>query len=144
MAVMEKIRLIEKARKLSDSEWEKMKEELLKDAENSKKIHNLLIEIGIPTSMKGYGYLKKAIMFCLEDPRMQKNLVDGLYSIIAKEYGSSWQNVERNMRTAVKEAFKKGNKEKLEEIFQNTCYSNKGRPTNSKFLAGIVEYIKNS
>jgi len=154
MTTIEKIRIMEDIRKLSDSEWEEVKAKMLgsvMEDENvvsknkiEKKVSEILKEIGIPASITGYEYIKRAVMISLENPKVVQRITKELYPRLAKEFGTPWYCAERCMRHAIEIAIQRGNMEKIDEIFGYTYSSEKGKPTNAQFIAGIVEYIQNN
>lgn len=142
---METIRLIEHARNLSDSEWEQFKQKLVKEVESTgleKRVSNLLIQLGVPMKNRGFKYLKEAIIISLKNPKVLDGITKRLYPAIAKEFDTTWERVERCIRSAIEYAFRKGNMRKIHEIFKDTYSVDKGKTTNLEFLVGIVEYIK--
>lgn len=143
----ETIRMIEEARKLSDSEWEERKKERLKQVEATKierKIYNILKEIGVPANIKGYRYIKEAIMLAIYKPTILDGITKELYPTLAKNFKATPSRVERDMRHAIEVAFDEGNTEKIYEVFKSIYSPEKGKVSNSQFVAGISEYIRNS
>lgn len=140
----ETIRMIEEARNLSDSEWELLKEKLLKEDEIGGKVCEILKEVGMPANIKGYHYLKSAIILAYNDPTILDYITPKLYPEVAKEFHTTWRNAERCMRQAIERVFERGNMEKIFKIFKYTVSHKKGKLTNSEFIAGVVEYIRNS
>ena len=144
------VRLIEWARKLSDIEWEEAKTNLIKDNQQNNseeivietKIYIILKELGMPVGTKGYMYVSRAIILCLENPQILDCVVEGIYETLAKEFNSKWQNVERVIRNSIEKTCMKGNVQKIDEIFGNAYSEITGKITNSEFLAGITEYIR--
>ncbi len=142
----ETIRIIEEARKLSDSEWACLKAKLLQKSEEEleKKVCNILNEIGISSNSKGYQYLKTAIVLTYNDPTLLDSVTKVLYPKVAEEFNTTWIRVERSMRYVIEIAFFTGNINKIHEVFKSTYSLEKGKTTNSQFIAGIVFYIRNS
>ena len=149
------VRMIEKARKLSNSEWQNLKEELLKSEEDKlnqkesiltieERLYQLFKEIGIPAHLKGYKFLKKCIILSLENPRMLERITKNLYPAVARECNSTTSRVERAIRHSIEVVYEIGNLEKLEEIVGNIVSYRKVRPENSVFIAQVVEYIRNN
>ena len=107
-----------------------------------KTVAKALCKIGMPCSLGGYEYAKKAVMFILSDEHKYRQITKVLYPSIAKEVGTTPERVERCIRHAVERAFDYGSARELEEIFGN-CYSaQKGKPTNSEILFTLAEYLK--
>ena len=104
-------------------------------------IHDLLLKIGIPPHLRGYSYITYAMELILLDPNNIYSICKGLYIDIAKRYGTTPAGVERSIRTAINVAWKYGNREFIDNIFQNYTRADKGVPTNSAFLARLFYYI---
>lgn len=105
-------------------------------------IFQLLRDIGIPSNVKGYACINLAIKICLEDPEKIYLITKKLYPEIAKKTNASPSRVERAIRHAIEIACERGNVKTHEKIFGYSISSKKGKPTNSEFISGIVEYIK--
>lgn len=102
-----------------------------------KKLYHLFKELGIKPNILGYKYSTKAILLAIENPKLLQDIVSGLYTAIANEFGTTTSRVERAIRHAVETVCESGNTEKMKEIFGMHAE----RPTNSAFIAGIVEYL---
>lgn len=147
----EKIRTIEKLREISDSEWEELKSNLLAEENNKfenmkitdKRVYELLKEIGMPPHLRGYKYLKRAIMLCVEDFSYIESVTKVIYTQIAKEFSTTPYAVERSIRTGIEAVCENCNSEKFYEVFGNTCFKQKGKHENANFIAGCVEYLLN-
>lgn len=107
-------------------------------------IQKLLMQIGIPANMLGFSYIVTALELIALNPDYLNNITKGLYTDVAKKCSSTSARVERNIRHAIEIGFLKGNLEEIEKIFHSSSYSNKGAPTNSKFLADIYYYMVNN
>lgn len=107
-------------------------------------IQKLLMQIGIPANMLGFSYIVTALELIALNPDYLNNITKGLYADVAQKCSSTSARVERNIRHAIEIGFLKGNLEEIEKIFQSSSYSNKGAPTNSKFLADIYYYMVNN
>lgn len=106
------------------------------------RIANKLREIGIPAHIKGYEYSKRAIRLCLYDRENVQYITKRLYPSIAQYFDTTSSRVERAIRHAVEVAWDRGNPDMLNDLFGYTISSNKGKPTNSEFIATIAELIK--
>lgn len=108
-----------------------------------KLVTDLMIRLGLKTSLKGYGYIRRAIIMALEDVTILNSITKGLYPALAEEAGSTSQRVERAIRHSVEVLFDtKSNREFLDEIFGYTINSEKGKPSNSEFLFLLVDRIR--
>ena len=105
-------------------------------------VTNLLLEIGIPAHIKGYQYIREGIMLAFYDKNMLHYITKCLYPTIAKKYKTTSSSVERTIRHAIEVAFRRGNKQVLEEIFSNTICSKKTKPTNSEFIALLADKLR--
>lgn len=105
-------------------------------------VTNLLHEIGIPANRRGYYYLRTAIIWGMKDVRSIEFITKDLYPNIAKKYGTTPSRVERAIRYSIEGAVVRGNIETIERIFGYTVSSKKGKPTNSEFIAMLVDTLK--
>lgn len=105
-------------------------------------VTNLLLEIGIPAHIKGYQYIREGIMLSFYDKNMLHYITKCLYPTIAKKYKTTSSRVERTIRHAIEVAFRRGNRQVLEEIFSNTICSKKTKPTNSEFIALLTDKLR--
>ena len=101
-----------------------------------------LHEMGVPAHIKGYQYLREAIMMSVEDVEMLNSITKILYPTIAKKYQTISSRVERAIRHAIEVAWSRGNMEMLNSIFGYTINISKGKPTNSEFIAMIADKIR--
>jgi two-component system, response regulator, stage 0 sporulation protein A len=100
-------------------------------------ITNILRGIGIPAHIRGYRYLRSAIMLCVHDERLLGKITKELYPTVARNYETTSSRVERSIRHAIEVAWMRGNQVELDKLFI-MC---KNRPTNSEFMATIVDDI---
>lgn len=105
-------------------------------------VTNLLLEIGIPAHIKGYQYIREGIMLSFYDKNMLHYITKCLYPTIAKKYKTTSSSVERTIRHAIEVAFRRGNRQVLEEIFSNTICSKKTKPTNSEVIALLTDKLR--
>lgn len=105
-------------------------------------ITNILLEIGMPAHIKGYQYIREGIMMSFADQNMLHYITKFLYPGIAKKYHTTSSSVERTIRHAIEVAWRRGNMETLEEVFGNTIAANKGKPTNSEFMALLTDKLR--
>lgn len=113
------------------------------NAENlEREITYQLLQMGVPAHIKGYNYLRKAIIMTVEDVNAIDSITKYLYPTIAKTYNTTSSRVERAMRHAIEVAWDRGNPEYLDTVFGYTIASDKGKPTNSEFVALIADKIR--
>ncbi len=105
---------------------------------------NNLHELGIPSNLSGYRYLKTTIKLLIEG-KVSSNfwVTKELYIEVAKLHGKTSQQVERAIRHAIKVAYNRGDLKFWEALFGYSASYKKGNPTNSEFIATIVEHINN-
>lgn len=108
-----------------------------------KKVSNILKEIGVPAHIKGYRYIRYAIIYVLEENDTAiESVTKRLYPSVAKHFDTTASRVERAMRHAIEVAWERGNVDILHNFFGYTIQPGKGKPTNSEFIAMITDYLK--
>ena len=107
-----------------------------------KDVTNMIHEIGVPAHIKGYQYLREAIMMSVEDVEMLGSITKILYPTIAGKYQTTPSRVERAIRHAIEVAWSRGKMETLDALFGYTINTGKGKPTNSEFIALIADKIR--
>ena len=107
-----------------------------------KDVTEMIHEIGVPAHIKGYHYLRKAIMMCVEDVEMLNSITKVLYPTIADKFQTTPSRVERAIRHAIEVAWSRGRMETLDGLFGYTINTGKGKPTNSEFIALIADKIR--
>ena len=104
-------------------------------------VTDLIHEIGVPAHIKGYQYLREAILFTLRSAEASAGITKVLYPEVAKRFSTTPTCVERAMRRAIEVAWDRGDEEIRQKIFRGTVSANKGKPTNSEFIAMIAEHV---
>ena len=107
-----------------------------------KDVTDMIHEIGVPAHIKGYQYLREAIMMSVGDVEMLGSITKILYPTIAKKYQTTPSRVERAIRHAIEVAWSRGRMETLDALFGYTINTGKGKPTNSEFIALIADKIR--
>ncbi len=107
-----------------------------------KDVTDMIHEIGVPAHIKGYQYLREAIMMSVNDIEMLSSITKVLYPTIAKKYETTSSRVERAIRHAIEVAWNRGRMETLNALFGYTISGGKGKPTNSEFIALIADKIR--
>jgi len=107
-----------------------------------KDVTDIIHEIGVPAHIKGYQYLREAIMMSVEDSSMLGSITKVLYPTIAKKFQTTSSRVERAIRHAIEVAWSRGKMETLDALFGYTISIGKGKPTNSEFIALIADKIR--
>lgn len=104
-------------------------------------VTNHIKAIGITANIRGYHYLREAILLVHENFDLMSRLTTSLYVSVAEKYNSTPQRVERAMRHAIETAWNKGNIEVLEDFFGYTILETKGKPTNGEFIAMLADKL---
>ena len=107
-----------------------------------KDVTEMIHELGVPAHIKGYQYLREAIMMSVEDMDMLNSITKILYPSIAKKFDTTPSRVERAIRHAIEVAWSRGKMETLYALFCYTINTGKGKPTNSEFIALIADKIR--
>ena len=105
-------------------------------------VTKLLLSLGVPAHLKGYHYLRSAILRSEQDIEVVSSVTKLLYPDVAREYNTSVQKVERAIRNAIEVSWMRGNIESMEEMFGFSAHSGKGRPTNSEYIAKISDKLR--
>ena len=105
-------------------------------------VTNIIHEVGVPAHIKGYQYLRDAIMMSVNDMEMLNSITKILYPTIAKKNNTTSSRVERAIRHAIEVAWSRGKMDTIEELFGYTINMGKGKPTNSEFIALIADKIR--
>ena len=119
---------------------EQKKVEVVRDLEQD--VTDMIHEIGVPAHIKGYQYLREAIMMSVTDSSMISSITKILYPTIAKRFQTTPSRVERAIRHAIEVAWSRGRMETLDSLFGYTIDTGKGKPTNSEFIALIADKIR--
>lgn len=105
-------------------------------------ITNIIHEIGVPAHIKGYMYIRDAILMSIRDREMINSITKILYPTISKKYVTTPSRVERAIRHSIEVAWNRGNPDVIEEYFGYTVSDGKGKPTNSEFIALIADKLR--
>lgn len=105
-------------------------------------VTNIIREIGIPAHIKGYQYLRDAIMMIITEIDLLGAVTKVLYPMIAEKYATTPSRVERAIRHAIEVAWSRGNMDMINRLFGYTVKLEKGKPTNSEFMAMIADKLR--
>ena len=105
-------------------------------------VTNIIHEVGVPAHIKGYQYLREAIMMVVNDIDVINQITKQLYPDIAIKYKTTPSRVERAIRHAIEVAWGRGQTDTVESIFGYTVSASKGKPTNSEFIAMIADKLR--
>lgn len=105
-------------------------------------VTNMIHEIGVPAHIKGYQYLRSAIIMAINDMDILNSITKQLYPSIAQIHKTTASRVERAIRHAIEVAWGRGKVEIIDDLFGYTINAGKGKPTNSEFIALIADKIR--
>ena len=105
-------------------------------------VTNIIHEIGVPAHIKGYQYLREAIIIAVEDMDVINAITKILYPQVAKTFQTTPSRVERAIRHAIEVAWDRGDLDTLQRFFGYTVSNTKGKPTNSEFIALIADKLQ--
>lgn len=146
--IIDKVRRVVHMQTKSSSpvEMKKVKPYVNKEAYMAQNLEDdvtqMLHEIGIPAHIKGYQYLRDAIVISVRDQDMLTSVTKILYPSIAKSHQTTPSRVERAIRHAIEVAWSRGKMDTINDIFGYTVSNGKGKPTNSEFIALISDKIR--
>ena len=105
-------------------------------------VTEIIHRIGVPAHIKGYQYLRTAIMMTIEDNDLINAVTKVLYPAVAKKYQTTSSRVERAIRHAIEVAWDRGDIDTLNAFFGYTIQNERGKPTNSEFIAMIADNMR--
>ena len=106
------------------------------------RVTDILHQIGVPAHIKGYQYLRDAILMSIEDEDIINAVTKRLYPSVAKHHGTTSSRVERAIRHAIEVAWDRGDVDVLNAYFGYTIHNSRGKPTNSEFIAMIADRFR--
>ncbi|MBE6573273.1 MAG: sporulation transcription factor Spo0A [Ruminococcaceae bacterium] len=105
-------------------------------------VTRIIHQIGVPAHIKGYQYLRTAILMAVDDSDIINSVTKILYPSVAKKYATTSSRVERAIRHAIEVAWDRGDIDTLNSYFGYTIHNSRGKPTNSEFIAMIADNIR--
>ncbi len=105
-------------------------------------VTKIIHQIGVPAHIKGYQYLRTAILMTVQDSDIINSVTKVLYPCVAKKYATTTSRVERAIRHAIEVAWDRGDVDTLNSYFGYTIQNNRGKPTNSEFIAMIADNLR--
>ena len=105
-------------------------------------VTQIIHQIGVPAHIKGYQYLRTAILLTVKDSDVINSVTKVLYPSVAKKYSTTTSRVERAIRHAIEVAWDRGDVDTLNAYFGYTIQNNRGKPTNSEFIAMIADNLR--
>lgn len=106
------------------------------------KVTSMLHEIGVPAHIRGYNYMREAIIMAVNDMDILNYITKELYPSIAKKCNTTPSRVERAIRHAIEVAWNRGKIDAIDNLFGYTINTHKGKPTNSEFIALIADQLR--
>ena len=126
----------------SDSRPMVIKNNTVTDTELEYMITEILHQIGVPAHIKGYHYLRESIILSVKDKEIINSVTKILYPTVAKKYQTTSSRVERAIRHAIEVAWDRGDIDVLNSYFGYTINNDRGKPTNSEFIAMIADKLR--
>lgn len=114
----------------------------VKDCELERYITDIMLDVGVPAHLKGYHYLRDAILLSGRDMEVVSSVTKLLYPTVAKRFKTTNQKVERAIRNAIEVSWERGNTETFEKMFGYSAQEGRTRPTNSEYIARIADMIR--
>lgn len=105
-------------------------------------VTKIIHQIGVPAHIKGYQYLRSAIIMTMHDTELINSITKQLYPGVAKKYGTTSSRVERAIRHAIEVAWDRGDVDVINSFFGYTIQSTRGKPTNSEFIALVADSLR--
>ncbi|WP_394271924.1 sporulation transcription factor Spo0A [Butyricicoccus sp.] len=112
------------------------------DLEIEMRVTNIIHQIGVPAHIKGYQYLREAIIMTIHDMEAINAITKILYPTVAKKFKTTSSRVERAIRHAIEVAWDRGDVDTLQEYFGFTVSGTKGKPTNSEFISMVADRLR--
>lgn len=146
--------LIKRIRQIASNDYYNMEDKDLKmkhamnyrnkfrEKELEIEITNLIHEVGVPAHVKGYKYLRDSITMAVNDPDIMSAVTKELYPLVATKNNTTASRVERAIRHAIEIAWTRGRIETIDSLFGYTIKTDKGKPTNSEFIAIISDKLR--
>ncbi len=114
----------------------------IEDYELEHYITDVMLDMGVPAHLKGYHYLREAILLSGRDMELVSSVTKLLYPTIAKRFKTTDQKVERAIRNAIEVSWTRGNAESFEEVFGYSILQGRNRPTNSEYISRIADKMR--
>lgn len=118
------------------------KDTVIGDADLEMMITEIIHQIGVPAHIKGYHYLREAIILSIKDAEIINSVTKLLYPTVAKRFSTTSSRVERAIRHAIEVAWDRGDVNILNSYFGYTIHNSRGKPTNSEFIAMIADKLR--
>ena len=120
---------------------QRAEKENARDAALERLVTPVIHEVGMPAHIKGYQYVREAIILTIKDVNMINAVTKALYPAVARRYNTTPSCVERAIRHAIEVAWNRGDLDTLQRFFGYTVSHSRGKPTNSEFIAMIADHL---
>lgn len=127
---------------IKQKEESKGAQKTVMNADMEAQVTKIIHQIGVPAHIKGYQYLRTAILMTIEDNEIINSVTKILYPTVAKKYQTTTSRVERAIRHAIEVAWDRGDVDVLNSYFGYTIQNSRGKPTNSEFIAMIADNLR--
>lgn len=114
----------------------------LSDCEMERYITEIMLDVGVPAHLRGYHYLRDAILLSGRDMEAVSSVTKLLYPTIARRFHTTEQKVERAIRNAIEVSWARGNVDTFEKMFGYSALTGRNRPTNSEYIARIADKVR--
>lgn len=114
----------------------------LDDFEIERYITEIMLDVGVPAHLRGYHYLRDAILLSGRDMEAVSSVTKLLYPTIARRFHTTEQKVERAIRNAIEVSWARGNVDTFEKMFGYSALTGRNRPTNSEYIARIADKVR--
>ena len=141
-SLCEHIESLNKARKSTAGIVPEVQEDSTRTPDIETQVTKIIHQIGVPAHIKGYQYLRTAILLTVSDSDIINSVTKILYPSVAKKYQTTTSRVERAIRHALEVAWDRGDVDTLNSYFGYTIQNNRGKPTNSEFIAMIADNLR--
>ena len=128
--------------KLNKKDSAKSHERISEMPDTEAQVTKIIHQIGVPAHIKGYQYLRYAIIMAIDDADIINSVTKVLYPTVAKKFGTTTSRVERAIRHAIEVAWDRGDVDTLNSYFGYTIQNSRGKPTNSEFIAMIADNLR--
>ena len=105
-------------------------------------VTQMLLDMGVPAHLKGYRYVRTAVVMVEEDMKVIGSVTKLLYPEVAKRYNTTDGKVERAIRNAIEVSWERGNRNTFEKLFGYCLENGQGRPTNSEYIAAVADAVR--
>ncbi len=119
-----------------------MRLEEMTEVDMERYVTSVMLEMGVPAHLKGYHFLRDAIILSVADMEVVSSVTKLLYPTIGRTYATSGSRVERAIRNAIEVSWKRGKAEKFQDVFGFSRESGAHRPTNSEYIARVADQIR--